>query len=256
MERPGEKLKRVREKLRLTYRDVERASQQIAARRNNDEFSIALSRLADIEHKGTVPTIFRLFSLCAIYRLDLCEVLGWYGVPPDALVGEAVEEPLERTHPIDFQPHVTVPVPQPPDAEFDPTRTTFLNHLVRRWGKTGLGLLNGLDLRGHRYGMIGTSDWSMYPLLHPGSLVLIDEARRRVVSSGWNSEVERPMYFLEARDGYRCGWFSASGGKLIYQPHPASGQSPEIFPAVDVDLIGQVIGVAMRLERRPPPARS
>lgn len=256
MERAGERLKRIREKLHLTYRDVERASQEIAARRNNDEFSIALSRLADIEHKGTVPTIFRLYSLCAIYRLDLCEVMGWYGVQPDGLAEEAVEVPLDRTHLVDFQPHGHIRAPQNPDSVFDPTRTTLLNHLARRWGKAGLGLLNGLDLKGHRYGMIGTADWSMYPLLHPGSLVLIDESRRRVVSNGWTSEVERPIYFMESRDGYRCGWFSAGGGKLIYQPHPVSGLVPETFAASDVDLIGQVTGVAMRLERKPLPLRS
>jgi hypothetical protein len=256
MERAGEKLKRVRERLRLTYRDVERASQRIAVSRGNDEFSIALSRLADIEHKGTVPTIFRLYSLCAIYRLDICEVMTWYGVHPDGLAAEAVEIPLDRTHLVNFEPHGVIPVPQPQGEEFDPTRTTLLNHLVRRWGKAGLGLLNGLDLRGHRYGMIGTDDWSMYPLLHPGSLVLINEARRKVVSTGWGSELERPIYFLEARDGYRCGWFTSAGGKLIYQPHPASGLAPETFPAADVDLIGQVTGVAMRLERRAPQARN
>jgi len=256
MERAGEKLKRVRERLRLTYRDVERASQRIAAQRANDEYSIALSRLADIEHKGTVPTIFRLYSLCAIYRLDICDVMGWYGVQPDNLAAEAVEIPLDRTHLVDFQPHGAIPVPHPQDAEFDPTRTTLLNHLARRWGKAGLGLLHGLDLRGHRYGMIGMADWSMYPLLHPGSLVLIDESRRKVVSTGWANELERPIYFLEARDGYRCGWFTAAAGKLIYQPHSASGLVPETFAIVDVDLIGQVTGVAMRLERRPLPARS
>src|SRR3981189_1335780 len=42
MERPGEKLKRARERLKLTYRDVEDASQQIARRRSRDEFVIAL----------------------------------------------------------------------------------------------------------------------------------------------------------------------------------------------------------------------
>ena len=55
MERAGEKLKRIRERLKLTYRDVEKASQQIAEHRGSDEFAIALSRLADIENKGTVP---------------------------------------------------------------------------------------------------------------------------------------------------------------------------------------------------------
>ena len=42
-----------RERLNLRYRDVEEASHRIADRHKNDEFSIALSRLADIENKGT-----------------------------------------------------------------------------------------------------------------------------------------------------------------------------------------------------------
>ena len=77
MERPGEKLKRVRERLNLTYRDVEQASRLVAARRSSDEFAIALSRLADIENKGTAPTIHRIYTLCVIYRLDYEEVLRW-----------------------------------------------------------------------------------------------------------------------------------------------------------------------------------
>ena len=38
-------------------------------------------------------------------------------------------------------------------------------------------LMNGLDLRGYRYAYIGTEDWTMDPLIPPGSLVLIDESR-------------------------------------------------------------------------------
>jgi len=100
MDRPGEKLKRTRERLKLTFRDVEQASLQIAARRDNDEFIIALSRLADIENKGTVPSIFRLYTLCAIYRLDFDEVLQWYGVPREQLAGDAMHIRLEATHEI------------------------------------------------------------------------------------------------------------------------------------------------------------
>jgi hypothetical protein len=257
MERPGEKLKRVREKLQLTYRDVERASQQIAARRSNDEFAIALSRLADIENKGTVPTIFRLYSLTVIYRLDLCDVLIWYGVPADAAGAEALRTPLAATHAVGMRPHSMVTVPQPPDTAIDVTRTTFLSHLVRGWGRAGLGLLNGFDLRRHRYGLIGTEDWSMYPVLHPGSLVLIDERRRRIATSGWTSEMDRPIYFLEHRAGYRCGWCSSTPGRLIYQPHPASQQPAELFDLAEIDVIGQVTGVAMLLEgERRRPARN
>jgi len=250
MDRAGDKLKRLREKLGLTYRDVERASQQIAKRRNNDEFAIALSRLADIEHKGTVPTIYRLYTLCAVYRLDFCELLSWYGVPADAMAADSLQIALPRTHTVNLQPCSTVPVPQPSDLEFDTGRTTFLNHLIRRWGRAGLGMLSGLDLKQHRYGLIGTEDWSMYPVLQPGSLVLIDEGRRKVASHGWNSEIDRPIYFLELRDGFRCGWCAVADGKMILQAHPASQQAPEILPLVNVDVVGQVTGVAMILEGR------
>jgi len=249
-ERPGEKLKRVREKLRLTYRDVEKASQKIAASHNNDEFAIALSRLSDIEHKDTAPTIFRLHSLCAIYRLDLYDLLGWYGVPAQTIAADIFRTPLAQTHPLHLQPHSTVTVPNPIEIEFDLGKTTFLNHLVRRWGTAGLGLLNGLDMRRQLYGLIGLEDSSMYPILHPGSLVLIDDRRRRIASAGWTSELDRPIYFIELRDGYRCGWCSSRGGKLIYQPHPSSEQPPEIFDSRDIDVIGQVTGVAMLLESR------
>src|SRR5450631_4540044 len=89
MEEPGQKLKRVRERLNLRFREVEEASTEIAQRRGNDEFIVALSRLADIENKGTIPSIYRLYSLCAIYRLDLPEVLSWYGIPSDGVSGDA-----------------------------------------------------------------------------------------------------------------------------------------------------------------------
>ena len=251
MERPGQRLERVREKLKLTYRDVERASQRIAAERQSDEFAIALSRLADIEHKGTVPTIYRLYSLCVIYRLNLCEVLQWYGVPLDTTAADIFQTPLAGTHPVEINPPVSVPVPQP-DGSLDPGRTTLLTHLAKRWGKTGLSLLNGIDLKAYRYGLIGTDDWSMFPLLPPGTLVLIDQSRRKIAAGGWTSEIDRPIYFLETRDGYRCGWCSKDAGRLIYQPHPSSSCSAEIFLLSDVDLIGQVIGAAMHFLPRDP----
>src|SRR5664279_4372039 len=204
MERPGEKLKRVRERLKLTYRDVEKASQQLAQRRANDEFAIALSRLADIENKGTVPTIFRLYSLCAIYRLDWEEVLGWYGVPLALLPAESLRTPLNETHAAGVLPAARFTVPQPVDSQIDLNSTTFLSHIIRHWGKTGLSFLNGWDLRQHRFGFIGLEDSSMYPGRRPGSLVWIDRSRRRIATDDWKNERDRPIYFLEHRAGYCC----------------------------------------------------
>src|ERR1700690_227510 len=105
MEDVGQKLKLARERLNLRYREVEEASLRIAEKHRNDEFAIALSRLADIENKGTVPTMYRLYSLCAIYRLDFSEVLDWYGVVVAALPGDSMAVVnIDRTHPVGFVP--------------------------------------------------------------------------------------------------------------------------------------------------------
>src|ERR1041385_3479146 len=98
MEDAGQKLKRVREQLRLRFRDVEEASTRIAAHHHNDEYVVALSRLADIENKGTLPSIFRLYSLSAIYGLDLSEVLSWHGISLSALPSDSRVLEHPRTH--------------------------------------------------------------------------------------------------------------------------------------------------------------
>ena len=252
MERPGEKFKRVRERLKLTYRDVEKASQQVAQRRGSDEFAIALSRLADIEHKGTVPTIFRIYTLCSIYRLEMSEVVGWYGVPWESLPAEALLTPLKETHASGFGVGIKAAAEQAETAEIDLNSTTFLGHLMRRWGKTGLNFLTGWELRQHRYGFIGLEDFSMSPILRPGSLVLIDESRRRIATEGWCSEADRPIYFLETRDGFRCGWCTSYGDEILLLPHPSSQRKPERYGARDVDVIGQVAGVAMIFDSKKP----
>ena len=107
-----------------------------------------------------------------------------------------------------------------------------------------------MDLRRHRYGLIGLEDWSMYPVLHPGAVVLIDAGKRRIASSGWTSELDRPIYFLEHRGGFRCSWCAMDGSRVMVLPHPAAQRAPEFFEAGQIDIIGQVTGVAMLLETK------
>jgi hypothetical protein len=46
------------------------------------------------------------------------------------------------------------------------------------------------------------------------------------------------------------GWCSRVGGRLLLEPHPAAQQAPTIFDNSDIDVIGQVAGVAMLLESK------
>ena len=90
----------------------------------------------------------------------------------------------------------------------------------------------------------------MYPVLHPGSLVLIDEGKRRIATGGWTNEFDRPIYFLEHRTVTCAAGVRSAGDQLLVQPHPASQQKPVVFDAGEIDVIGQVIGVAMLLESK------
>ena len=249
MDRPGEKLRRVRERLKLTYRDVERASQELAARRGSIGFQISLSRLADIENRGSVPSIFRLYTLSAIYHLDLHEVMRWYGVPVEQLAADALRVKLAETHRIEVTPRAPTAVAAPAEHDVDIRKTTFLSQGIHRWGHFPLGFLDGSNHGQPRYGLVGLEDWSMFPILRPGSLVLIDENRRKIARGGWSNEFERPIYFLEHRQGFLCGWCALDGGTLAVQPHPASEKAPSLFRyPIEIDVVGQVVGMAMLLD--------
>ena len=250
VQEPGQRLRRLRERLRLRYRDVEVASQKIAERYTNDEFLVGLSRLADIENRGTVPSIYRLYSLCAIYGLDLVTILLWYGVDLTHLPRDCAELPHDHTHLVEL----AATEEKTPEAPLVPTdvdfrKTSYISREIRRWGRLPLALLRSLDLQHRRYAFIGTDDWSMYPILHPGSFLLIDEQKKKIANEGWGHELERPIYFLENRSGYRCGWCTLNEGLLIVQPHSSSNSLSEVFryPG-EIEVVGRIVGVAMRLD--------
>jgi transcriptional regulator with XRE-family HTH domain len=251
----GRNLRRVREQLSLRYRDVEESSQLIAKRHGSSEFTIGLSRLADIENRGTVPSIFRLYSLSTIYGLDFQEVVGWYGVDFDLFPQDLAALKLPSSRPLHHQTpaNAYAQLPSAADGLIDSKKTTFLSRHIKAWGKLPLSLVKALHPESQRYALIGLEDWSMYPLIAPGSFVQIDETKRRVANSGWADDHARPIYFIEHRNGFRCGWCSERRGLLIVQTHSSSRVPAEAFQFPgEVEIIGQVVAVAMRLDLERP----
>lgn len=244
-------MKQARERLKLRGRDVTDAADVIASRYNNDEFRIVASRLSAIENEGVVPSIYRLYSLCVIYRIDFLEALDWYGVSVSEMTTDAALIRHESTHMIGFQQEqigeIMAPLSLNPGV--DPRKTTFLSEIVQRWGTIPLASFEAIKPRNHRYAWVGTDDWYMYPILRPGALLMVDETRRRVQTDGWLTELERPIYLLEHREGFLCSWCSVAGNQLITQPHPSSHCVPKVlaFPQ-EVEVIGQVTGLAMALD--------
>lgn len=254
MQDGGLKLKRTRETLNLRVRDVEQASLKIAEKYKNDDFAVLINRISEIENRGLMPSLHKLYSLAAIYRLSFEEVLNWYGISLASLPDDSLMVEVPRSHLVNYDrpEHASVSFPLKLDPGLDVHRTVYLSRMIQRWGPLPLMFLETLNLKERRYGFIGTDDWFMYPLLHPGSFVMIDESRKKIATSGWSTELDRPIYFLEHRRGYECAWVSQQEGQLILQPHPSSEMAPLVFAyPSEIDIVGQVVGVAMRLDQGP-----
>ncbi|GAC1663028.1 MAG: hypothetical protein NVS9B4_17350 [Candidatus Acidiferrum sp.] len=240
---PGLRLRQVREKLGLTYRDVERTSYEIAALRGRPEFILHISRLADIENRGVVPGLHKLYALAVVYHLDPLEISGWYDVPINEFFVDGSGFPAQNTHLASAPRSLRVPLRF--DPAFDPRRSEFLSRMVERWGRLEGALNSGNEH--HRYGYVGLLDRRMAPLLRPGSIVLIDTSLQHIENSAWNSEYDRPLYFVEVRGGYRCGWFHQEGSRLMMQPHPLSRCLPESWQLPEeAEVVGRIVGVVTR----------
>ncbi len=245
----GHKLRALREALGYTMRDVEAASVRIAQRLENEEFTIAPSRLSDIETKGVLPSLFRLYSLAAIYRCDYRELLSSYGVDLNGIHADFSAARPHRSHLSQVFSNVTeIRVPLRMDPGFALQKTTNLGRMIEQWGVVPLGYLSAFADDPYSYGYIGEEDFTMYPILPPGSFVQVDEARNKVVEGTWRSEFERPIYFVETREGFTCSWCHIKQEGIVLQPHPLSSVAVRILKhPQEAEVVGQVVGVAMRL---------
>src|ERR1700745_784567 len=138
----GQSLRLLREQLGLTMRDVETASAAIATKHKSEEFAIPPSRLSDIETKGVVPSIYRIYSLSIVYRRDVRELLALFGVdlnnPADDL--SLVIPP--RSHVSDvLQSSSLARIPVRLDPSFDLRVTMNLGRVVEQWGVVPLNYL-------------------------------------------------------------------------------------------------------------------
>jgi transcriptional regulator with XRE-family HTH domain len=247
----GFKLKQMRERLGLTLRQVEEASLEISDTERTSEYVVSTARLNQIENDGSLPSIYKLYSLAVIYHLSIEQMMGLYGINLSKMEQHRHATLQSSTHIFAAEvgdPARSIHFPVRFDPGFRPEKTAFLSRLIDQWGEVPVGLLSQLDLKKYRYGFIGLEDRMMVPLLRPGSIVQIDDNRRRIVNSGWLTEYDRPIYFLELRYSYECCWCHQRGKEVTLIPHPLSPAAPQTIRVPDDgEVLGQVIGVVMRI---------
>lgn len=240
----------------MGFHDVQDASDLLAKHESNEEMYISAARLHQIENEPSAPSIHKLLSLSAIYSLDFLDLVARYGVRPDRVHRYRKLLQQKRTHPVStdiysFETTITIPIHLDPRFRWETTQ--LINRMVAVWGEIPACLLTNFNPRHHILGFVGLEDRTMSPLVRPGALVLVDGSRRKVVEEEWPNEHERPIYFVELRDGYRCAWCQISDAKISLIPYPLSRVPIESFNFPDdAEIVGQVVGIAMRLVPSEP----
>jgi len=251
----GDQLRRLRTQLGITTRDVENLSQRIAEEEKNPEFQVSNAWLTQLENSDSVPSIFKLYSLAAIYHVKFTDLLFFFGVDLEKAAQHQLLAPLPNTHLTTLEVYdeeKTVSFPVRFDRSFDLDNTNLLARMVEIWGEVPIALLQHLDLRHSLYGYVGLRDFTLYPLLRPGSFVQIDQRVRKIQPFRWRTEFDRPVYFVELRDGYACSWCELQEGHLLLLPPPLSPCSVRRLDyGKEAEIIGQVTAVAMRLVDSP-----
>lgn len=212
----GQKLKSLRNRRDITVREVEQASRRIADVKGDRRFCISNGWLAQLENGDSEPSIWKLFSLSVIYHANLLDLLLLYNIDVnDKEKYETVADPFP-TQLISQNGLSTTP-------NVDQSRDDCPNHLV--------------------YGHLGLAEFTMYPMIRPGALLKIDISQNKVVMNTWRNEYERPVYFIELRGAYACGWCELQGNQLLIIPHPSSPTSVRRFTYPrEAEIVGRVVG--------------
>jgi hypothetical protein len=235
----SQKLKALRDSRNVTIREVELESRRIAEARGDKRFYISNARLTQLENDPlSEPSFWKLFTLGAVYQVKLTEIMRLYNVDADesdkyqAIASPGCTELLPEIP----GPYQTIESLQALITE--PGKTTLLPRIIPKDDVVPMYA----DNQHIGYGYVGLEDFTMFPLIRPGSFVAIDTHQNKLRLSTWHNEYERPMYFVELRDSWACGWCELQGDQFLVIPHHSSPANIRRFTySKEAEIVGRVI---------------
>lgn len=235
----GQTLKSLRNKRNVTVRDVEQASRRIADVKGDQRFRISNGWLVQLENGVSEPSICKLFSLSVIYRANFLDLVRIYNV--DVHDKEKYE--------LVADPQVTQLISITDNGNGDSPSSTphaqLSTGLIPELGAMSAQQLPGREDRARSiiHARLGSVDFTMYPMIRPGALLKIDTSQNKLTTGTWRNEYERPIFFIELRQAYACGWCELQGNNLLIIPHHSSPASVRRFTYPrEAEIAGRVIG--------------
>jgi transcriptional regulator with XRE-family HTH domain len=238
----GAKLCEIRKNWGLSLRDVEDRSQRLAEDWGNPSCRISASWLARVERGGRDLSAAKLVVLAVIFSipaeqlLALCLASSENGPSNDQLTTSKA------------------PIFLKDGALANRARTWLPEEIISQPipHKTSLLPREEYLTSQYRYGVVGSDDNPLAPLIRPGSFLFINTQKRAIAGRReWTNEFDRPIYFLLTHAGYYCGWceLDKDAEWLTLAPHPLSyASATRLRYRKDVEVIGRITAVLQRLE--------
>lgn len=246
MEGIGIQLRQARQRLGFSLRDVEEQTARLAQRVGVPGYRMSASWLDRVERENRGLSGAKLIMLAFVYNLTNDQILALCPGISDA------------TPPFDPLPSPNTTLLLEDGILEQHARTRLPDKLVITSPPEHTALLapdqEPLPANFKR-GIIGRRDRTMEPLLLPGAIVLIDTQQRAIAGwKEWESDYDRPVYFLLAHDGYFCGFCELDRKQewLILVPHPLSPAPRDMRWRYrkEVEILGTVDWLCTRRARR------
>src|SRR5260370_15551343 len=218
----GKRLRAKRERRQLSIRDVERSRQRIVEEKKTPAYYVPHNWVSDLENGKSKPRLEKFHSLSLIYKCDINEILALFGLnigdldkeqglialPYTHLSGRAISraEPMVPTS-LKLQDKVLL------------EQTNLVHRMFQGLGEMPLFLVQHAGVRDVLYGYVGTEDYTLDPLIRPGTFVQIDPHHNNVTKGILPSQSDRPVSFFHLPNiSYACGWCDYYRSRLLLVP--------------------------------------
>jgi transcriptional regulator with XRE-family HTH domain len=248
----GSRLRALRLDLRLSVRQVELQSEVYAERRNDRRFRLSHSWLSRLETQDLVPNIFAIESLSAIYGIPAEHLLALYSPIPAA----SLDADLHDSRALGRK-DVNVRLLRPNgdghlilkavlSKDFDLRATWLVTSLSDLFTVVPAALEEFMKGAAPPFGYVGL-DNGMMPLIEAGDVVSLDTRKVRIPAAKDMGLLACPLYFLQLRSRDLCGWCEVVNGRIMVRSGPLSSQSVQSFAFREVDIVGQITAVLLKL---------
>ena len=207
--------------------------------------------VTEVENGKFTPSIYKIYSLALIYKCTWAKIMGFFGINLLSAADEQKLVGLPNTQLIGSNLEVAsrsliLPLDLRKDVEL--AKTNLVSRMFEKYGGIPAEFREQLDFKHHLYGYVGLEDYTLYPVIRPGSFVEIDDRENKIKPGNWQNEYERPIYFVELRDGYACAWCQINGNQLTLIPSQQSRtQVRHVRYPAEAGIVGRVSVVTMTL---------